>query len=203
MLFMVIFFFEMTMKLIALGFAFHEKAYLRNGWNILDFVVVLLSLIAIILDNVTDTPVSFLRAFRAFRAFRLMGRFKRTRVVVLVLIKCIPAVVNVVIFTIFLWLIGAVIGVQLFQGRTALCNDLTVINKFQCVGTFVQDGVSIPRQWEQREWGSFDNIGMSLKTLFPIIGISGWNDVMYATMDITGINIQPQRERAPGMLFLF
>ncbi|KAK3748061.1 hypothetical protein QZH41_004204 [Actinostola sp. cb2023] len=38
--FVVIYCIEAATKIIALGFAFHPKSYLRNGWNILDFAVV-------------------------------------------------------------------------------------------------------------------------------------------------------------------
>lgn len=39
--FIGIFCFEAGIKIIALGFAFHKGSYLRNGWNVMDFVVVL------------------------------------------------------------------------------------------------------------------------------------------------------------------
>ncbi|XP_037548003.1 voltage-dependent P/Q-type calcium channel subunit alpha-1A [Nematolebias whitei] len=39
--FIGIFCFEAAIKIIALGFAFHKGSYLRNGWNVMDFVVVL------------------------------------------------------------------------------------------------------------------------------------------------------------------
>ena len=31
---------EATFKIVALGFVLHQGAYLRNAWNIMDFVVV-------------------------------------------------------------------------------------------------------------------------------------------------------------------
>jgi len=38
--FLAIFTLEAVLKIIAYGFLFHPGAYLRNGWNILDFVIV-------------------------------------------------------------------------------------------------------------------------------------------------------------------
>ncbi|CAB1317370.1 unnamed protein product, partial [Coregonus sp. 'balchen'] len=38
--FIGIFCFEFGIKLVALGFVFHKGSYLRNGWNIMDFIVV-------------------------------------------------------------------------------------------------------------------------------------------------------------------
>ncbi|XP_023253460.1 voltage-dependent P/Q-type calcium channel subunit alpha-1A-like [Seriola lalandi dorsalis] len=44
--FIGIFCFEAGIKIIALGFAFHKGSYLRNGWNVMDFVVVLTGVLA-------------------------------------------------------------------------------------------------------------------------------------------------------------
>lgn len=40
--FLVIFTVECIMKIIAYGFVAHPGAYLRNGWNFLDFTIVLM-----------------------------------------------------------------------------------------------------------------------------------------------------------------
>lgn len=41
-IFLVIFTAECFMKVIAYGFAMHPGAYLRNGWNLLDFTIVVI-----------------------------------------------------------------------------------------------------------------------------------------------------------------
>jgi len=38
--FLVIFTLEAIMKVVAYGFVLHPGAYLRNGWNMLDFFIV-------------------------------------------------------------------------------------------------------------------------------------------------------------------
>lgn len=38
--FLGIFCVEALLKIVALGFALHKGAYLRNAWNMMDFVVV-------------------------------------------------------------------------------------------------------------------------------------------------------------------
>ena len=40
--FLVIFTLETILKIIAYGFVMHSGAYLRNGWNALDFVIVVI-----------------------------------------------------------------------------------------------------------------------------------------------------------------
>lgn len=41
-IFLVIFTVECIMKIIAYGFMMHPGAYLRNGWNLLDFTIVII-----------------------------------------------------------------------------------------------------------------------------------------------------------------
>lgn len=42
--FLVIFTVECVLKIIAYGFVAHQGAYLRNGWNMLDFTIVVIGL---------------------------------------------------------------------------------------------------------------------------------------------------------------
>ena len=54
------------MKMVAFGVIGTSKAYLKVGWNILDCVVVSVSLICIIADN--SPQLKALRALRTLRA---------------------------------------------------------------------------------------------------------------------------------------
>uniref|UniRef100_A0A3Q3QZE3 Ion transport domain-containing protein n=1 Tax=Monopterus albus TaxID=43700 RepID=A0A3Q3QZE3_MONAL len=51
-IFLIIFTLECFLKIVAYGFVFHEGAYLRNCWNILDFVIVFMGLFTFVLDTV-------------------------------------------------------------------------------------------------------------------------------------------------------
>ena len=43
--FTVVFTVEMVMRIVALGFFLHRYSYLRDAWNWLDFIVVILSFV--------------------------------------------------------------------------------------------------------------------------------------------------------------
>ena len=43
--FAMIFIIEFLLRIIAQGFFIHKKSYMREGWNILDFCIVLISII--------------------------------------------------------------------------------------------------------------------------------------------------------------
>jgi voltage-dependent calcium channel L type alpha-1D len=39
--FTIIFFLEAILKIVAMGFVFHKRAYLRDPWNFIDLVIVI------------------------------------------------------------------------------------------------------------------------------------------------------------------
>lgn len=57
-LFLIIFTVEAFLKVIAYGLLFHPNAYLRNGWNLLDFIIV-------VVGWVDSTKLTCLQKMRA------------------------------------------------------------------------------------------------------------------------------------------
>lgn len=51
--FLIIFTVETFLKIIAYGLLLHPNAYVRNGWNLLDFVIVIVGLFSVILEQLT------------------------------------------------------------------------------------------------------------------------------------------------------
>lgn len=76
--FLTLFTLEMTLKIVALGFAFHKGSYLRDLWNWLDFTVVLTGWISIIMLSLPGSAdlgfLSTLRAVRVLRPLRTINR---------------------------------------------------------------------------------------------------------------------------------
>ena len=59
---------EALMKIITFGFIFNGKSsYLRDSWNILDFSIVIISLISM---SIIDSDVSFIKVLRVARILR-------------------------------------------------------------------------------------------------------------------------------------
>ena len=63
------------MKIIAQGLFQHQNAYLRNGWNILDFIIVIIGVVSTIMSTleIEQLDVKALRAFRVLRPLRLVS----------------------------------------------------------------------------------------------------------------------------------
>jgi len=91
---------EAILKVVGMGLVNHKFAYLRDGWNILDFIVVMFS----ILDFFPKLEVSalqILRTFRILRPLRSINKVKRMKMLINSLFRSIPGLLNVVCFLIF------------------------------------------------------------------------------------------------------
>ena len=171
----IIFTFEMVLKIIALGFAFHKHAYLRNGWNVLDFCIVLVSLIALATGPLatgicnSEAGPSFLKALRALRAFRalrplrVIKRDPGLRLVINSLFQAAESIGTVMLVTLLFMMILAILGQQFFIGAVALCNDGDAATFPDCVGWFNVTGTDcgmlphnrLPTAFTAEEWLTF------------------------------------------------
>jgi hypothetical protein len=112
--FTALFTFEAVVKIIAMGFMVDRGSYMRDGFNILDFIVVVSSL----LSGFPGVPrVSALRAVRVLRPLRTLSRVKSMRIMIGSLMTALPQLGNVAILMGFLFLFWGIIAVQLFPGQ--------------------------------------------------------------------------------------
>lgn len=132
----IIFIIECVIKVIASGFYFGHKTYLKDNWNILDFIIVMFSILTIILESIlTDNSnIAFIRGFRALRALRplrVVSKNEGIKTVVNSLLESIPALLNVLLIVLLFLLVFGILGIQLFKGQLGSCNDLdpTILNK--------------------------------------------------------------------------
>mgnify|MGYP006099554907 FL=1 len=126
LLFTILFTIEIILKSIAFGFMYPKKtAYSRNGWNRLDFFIVIVSIFGFIVEGTgIELNVNFVKGFRAARALRPLRLIKRApglRRVVNTLIKSIPPMANRMLVCVLFLLIFGILGVQLFKGRLYYC----------------------------------------------------------------------------------
>ena len=131
--FTFLFLIEAIIKIIALGFFYSSipaNAYIMNGWNILDFIVVTASMIDFIVliqnSNSVDTSqlqsLKALRALRALRPLRMISRNEGMRLVVNALFASIPSMTNVLIVCLLFIMIFASTGISFFAGKFRYCD---------------------------------------------------------------------------------
>ena len=112
--YLIIFTFELVMKILAYGFVGHKHSYLRDAWCQLDFVVVSLAWMPILFPNMGD--VSAIRSVRALRPLRALKRVPGMPVLVGSILKSLPALGNVAGLMAFVFLVFGIVGFNLFKG---------------------------------------------------------------------------------------
>ncbi|CAH1784487.1 unnamed protein product [Owenia fusiformis] len=196
--FLVVFTLESIMKIIAYGFIFHSGAYLRSGWNILDFVIVVVGLISTVLSkvNLDKFDVKALRAFRVLRPLRLVSGVPSLQVVLNSILRAMVPLLHIGLLVIFVIIIYAIIGLELFSGemhKTCFYNDTgkRVMESPKPCGKGFKCGEEneICRPfWEGPNDGitNFDNFGLAMLTVFQCVTMEGWTDVLYDINDAVG-----------------
>ena len=109
--FSLLFLLEALCKSIAYGFALTPNAYLKSGWNVLDFVIVIVSVGSILAEAFPQLAIMRpLRALRALRPLRLIARNEGMKLVLSSLFEALPAVSNVFGVMLALQLVPKLLG---------------------------------------------------------------------------------------------
>jgi ABC-type transport system involved in cytochrome c biogenesis permease subunit len=113
---------EAVLKIIVLGLLFNKQnSYLRSGWNIIDIVVVTISIISLSITSKKLKIVKILRLMRVLRPLRVISRNKGLKIGIQALLNAIPNIINVIIVAGFFYLIYGIIGVNYFKGTYYNC----------------------------------------------------------------------------------
>uniref|UniRef100_A0A4W3GQH4 Voltage-dependent R-type calcium channel subunit alpha n=1 Tax=Callorhinchus milii TaxID=7868 RepID=A0A4W3GQH4_CALMI len=189
--FIGIFCFEAGIKIIALGFVFHKGSYLRNGWNAMDFIVVLSGILA---TAETHFDLRTLRAVRVLRPLKLVSGIPSLQIVLKSIIKAMVPLLQIGLLLFFAILMFAIIGLEFYNGilhRTCYSNDSGLELPFPC-GTqgparLCPDGM-VCEYWIGPNNGitQFDNILFAVLTVFQCITMEGWTTILYNTNDALG-----------------
>uniref|UniRef100_A0A669DWU3 Voltage-dependent L-type calcium channel subunit alpha n=1 Tax=Oreochromis niloticus TaxID=8128 RepID=A0A669DWU3_ORENI len=133
--FLIIFTVETFLKILAYGLVMHPSSYIRNGWNLLDFVIVIVGLFSVVLETMTHKSsgeqatthhmpgkpggldVKALRAFRVLRPLRLVSGVPSLQIVLNSIMKAMVPLLHIALLVLFVIIIYAIIGLELFIGR--------------------------------------------------------------------------------------
>uniref|UniRef100_A0A8C1PXJ0 Voltage-dependent calcium channel type A subunit alpha-1 n=1 Tax=Cyprinus carpio TaxID=7962 RepID=A0A8C1PXJ0_CYPCA len=178
--FIGIFCFEAGIKIIALGFAFHKGSYLRNGWNVMDFVVVLTGILTVVGP---DFDLRTLRAVRVLRPLKLVSGIPSLQVVLKSIMKAMVPLLQIGLLLFFAILMFAIIGLDFYMGkfhRTCFRNDTGITHML--LSCFCRE------YWTGPNFGitNFDNILFAVLTVFQCITMEGWVDILYNANDASG-----------------
>uniref|UniRef100_A0A8C2J5X3 Calcium channel, voltage-dependent, T type, alpha 1H subunit a n=1 Tax=Cyprinus carpio TaxID=7962 RepID=A0A8C2J5X3_CYPCA len=201
--FTVIFVAEMTVKVVALGFCAGKHSYLQSTWNVLDGVLVSVSLIDILVSLASTGGnrilgiLRVLRLLRTLRPLRVISRAPGLKLVVETLITSLRPIGNIVLICCAFFIVFGILGVQLFKGKFYHCeggDTKNITNKLDCI--------QANYKWIRRKY-NFDNLGQALMSLFVLSCKDGWVNIMYDGLDAVGVDMQPERNHNPWMLLYF
>ena len=128
----------MIFKILAKGFVFNRGAYLRDSFNILDFVIVMSAYVTIIQESLAKkgdaygpqksggVSLNALRAFRVLRPLRSITAIKGLRILVQSLLAALPLLKDTIVVLFFFLIIFAIAGIQLIAGKL----------KYRCIDIF-------------------------------------------------------------------
>ncbi|NWZ45633.1 CAC1H protein, partial [Brachypodius atriceps] len=202
-IFTAIFVVEMMVKVVALGFFSGENTYLQSSWNVLDGVLVFVSIIDIIVSMASAGGAKILgvlrvlRLLRTLRPLRVISRAPGLKLVVETLISSLRPIGNIVLICCAFFIIFGILGVQLFKGKFYYCDGPDVKNI-----TTKADCTNAHYRWVRRKY-NFDNLGQALMSLFVLSSKDGWVNIMYDGLDAVGIDQQPIQNHNPWMLLYF
>ncbi|MEE6511159.1 hypothetical protein FKM82_017617 [Ascaphus truei] len=106
--------FESLVKIFARGFCIDNFTFLRDPWNWLDFMVIVM---AYTTEFVDLGNVSALRTFRVLRALKTITVIPGLKTIVGALMQSVKKLSDVMILTVFCLAVFALIGLQLFMGN--------------------------------------------------------------------------------------
>ncbi len=217
-IFTILFTTECAVRILDRGLYFTKRAYLKDAWNLMDFVLVIMSWIDIMNDLLSFGDVEgsggkigkVLRLGRTLRPLRVMKRNPSMRALIGALFGTMHPVAYIILFQMVTLFNFALIGMGMFGGkyqhcRTAEFEDLEVAypgGKRECMGFFVRpDGVIVQRSWDNPNF-HFDSLAQSVKTLFVVQNLP-FVDTMHMAMDLTDYDLMHSRNHSMPNAFFF
>jgi hypothetical protein len=182
---------ELVLKVVAMGFIFNEGAYMRDLWNIFDFIIVAFGYLQYLNINNGGFDLRPLRVFRVLRPLRTVTSIEGLRILMNALAASIPMLLNAVIILIFFLTIFAIAGLQLWHGSlknrcmetaTGIFMEDRICGSKPCPDGYVCENFGASPNYDVTK---FDNFPFSLLLVFTAVTKEGWtsvqNDVIYAS----------------------
>jgi hypothetical protein len=113
LIFTIVFTIECGLKVLAMGFVVHRNSYLRDGWNVVDFIVVCTGTLDFLPGSL---DLKALRTLRVLRPLRSINAIPSMRRLVTTLLRSLPDFANVAVFLFFVFILFGILGLNQFEG---------------------------------------------------------------------------------------
>jgi hypothetical protein len=105
----------MMIKIFAMGFILNKAGYLRDPWNLLDFVIISTGYLPYLISG-KSINLKSLRFMRILRPLRTITSIKALKIIMLALLSAIPMLCDTFVVVLFIYLIFGIGGLQLYIG---------------------------------------------------------------------------------------
>ena len=118
--FSIVFIIEATLKILTNGFVIGKKTYMRDPWNVIDFMIVIAAIFDFIM-TMTNSESEALSALKSIRVLRVLRPLKAVKTLtslrkqVTALLNSLKRLANVLIFLLAMFVLCGVMGLQLFN----------------------------------------------------------------------------------------
>jgi hypothetical protein len=213
---------EMVIKLLAWG----GRKYFGDGWNLLDFCLVLISILGMVGSGAGSiSSLRSLRAMRALRPLKLIRSNPGMKAVITALLNSLPPCLKVVGTSILILSILGLVGVSYFKGAWKHCAgpawDVLPLDQQQLItrpiawaelseemrashpGMYSDPPNShVVCEWAGAEWKAlvrqdFDDFQSAMLVMFEMVTTEGWVEVMAVGINTVGIDMQPRPDAHP------
>ena len=119
---------------------------------------------------------------RVLRPLRIISRNKLLKIAIQALYKALPSIFNVIVVSLFFFIIFGIIGINYFKGAFYECHigdqypvnilrgyKKTVVTKYDCL--------NVGGTWKNSDQ-NFDNMIEAISTLLQMASTEGWSEVM-------------------------
>ncbi|KAG5274596.1 hypothetical protein AALO_G00138030 [Alosa alosa] len=199
---------EIVLKMTTYGAFLHKGSFCRNSFNILDLLVVGVSLLSMGMESSAISVVKILRVLRVLRPLRAINRAKGLKHVIQCVFVAIKSIGNIVLVTMLLDFMFSCIGVQLFKGKFFYCTDPAMMTEQDCRGNYImhQENALHEMVVSRREWMNsdlnFDNVLNGMLALFTVSTFEGWPELLYKAIDSNKEDTGPlYNNRIPVSIF--
>ena len=157
--------FEAIVKIIAVGFVSNgPNSYLKNTTNILDFVIVVPSLITLLPIQMDLQFFKIIRMFRLLRPLRFIGKNENLKISIQALYVSLPAIGSLFVIVLLIFLIFAIVAVNLFKGTGFYCDTSQLLLDEASIQSLIvskEDCANYGGVWS-RYHHHFDHIGSAM-----------------------------------------